>query len=148
MLRYLVFVFTLFALADGRTIILVKGCKTCKLDKKNLMGMDFSNLTFVNFNNTIQFSGYFTIQNNLDNPIDIEIQTNRCTLKQKDCQQFSKIKFENVCDKFFNSPLLGAKFVTAIKPSLKCPAMKGTYNVQNVVMELENIAKLPFSGWL
>lgn len=148
MLRYLVLAFCFSVLVNGRTIILIKSCKTCKLDKKNLMGMDFSNLTFVNFNNTIQFSGYFSVQKNLENPIDLEIETNRCTLKQKDCQKFSKIKFENVCEKFFNSPLFGGKFVSAIKPKMKCPALQGTYNVQDVVMDLENIAKLPFSGWL
>lgn len=80
--------------------------------------------------------------------INMELDITRCTMQHNLCGQFSKLKMEDICGKFWNNKVLGDHFVSAITPKLECPFKKGIYETKSVVMDLEFAAQLPFAGWL
>lgn len=138
---------TFLELISARNLITLETCHQCKSGNKNSWPIDFSTVIFSSFNNTISFNGSFSVVTNINGIINLELETTRCKMLHKQCQKFSKVKFDDICGKFFNSKVLGDRFVSAVKPKLECPFKKGVYHTENVVLDLEFAAKLPFDGW-
>lgn len=139
-------IFVLFEFGFCRNLITLETCHQCKAHKKPFT-IDFSNLTFTSLNNTIAFDGSFSVQNDIVGIINMELDITRCTIQHKQCQKFSKLKFDDICGKFINSKILGDRFVSAVTPKLSCPFKRGTYQTENVILDLEFAVKLPFDGW-
>lgn len=136
-----------FQLIFARNLITIDKCQQCS-NKKNPFKIDFSNLSFSSFNNTVSFNGTFLVLEDIHGIMNMELVSTRCTMQHKQCEKFSKLKFDDVCGNFFRNKILGDRFVSGVKPTLECPFKKGVYQTKNVVLELEFAANLPFGGWL
>uniref|UniRef100_A0A336MR02 CSON003818 protein n=1 Tax=Culicoides sonorensis TaxID=179676 RepID=A0A336MR02_CULSO len=119
-------------------------CHQCH--SKIPLPINFSNLTFSTFNNTVSFKGSFEILSDINGLINLELESTRCSVKQKQCSKFSSLKFDDICGRFFNNHILGDRFVSAVTPKLDCPFKKGVYETNNVVLNVGFTTKLPLGG--
>lgn len=76
----------------------------------------------------------------------MKITARRCNANNI-CDTFANYTFADFCQRLENPKMLGYRYLSKIKPPLKCPVKAGTYNVDAVASFLGLILDLPIEGF-
>jgi hypothetical protein len=95
----------------------------------------------------VTFDGQLLVSATVTGPLDLEIQTSRCTLEMKDCAYYDKITIPQICKKLLDQGAFWTPFLDNFQPSLTCPIKKGGYVLNNATLYLDIVSKLPIHGY-
>lgn len=102
----------------------------------------------LNFNDKITVSGVIMVSETVCGPLDLSLDSSRCTLDMKNCEKYNIINLREVCKNLFNSTLIYSNVLASITPPLKCPILPGNYTIQETELDLAILAYAPFDGYI
>lgn len=96
--------------------------------------------------NHLQFSGSLDVEREVNGPLELVIELNRCDSGMKKCEKFPTQKFSKVCHMFDDKRSVLAGIVSMMQPPLSCPLKVQHYEAPNVSMDMTTMSYLPLSG--
>lgn len=72
------------------------------------------------FESNLRLDGNLTIKKDVGGPIEIHVSVTRCGLDRSNCEDYDKIVFKNICEKFRNRTSVFAS-IDYITPKITCP---------------------------
>ena len=93
---------------------------------------------------SIQFSGGFTISQDILGDIDLVIETSRCSLDLTICEKVNPVNIKGLCDKF--KDLAFSNMFSSIRPKLECPIKAGNYTLNKATFDLKLVSIFPLAG--
>ncbi|XP_062542048.1 uncharacterized protein LOC134210041 [Armigeres subalbatus] len=97
--------------------------------------------------NTIKFYGNFTITTVIQEPLELVIIANRCTLNMKSCELFNKVTLTDLCRHINDQKGVMISFFKSIDPIFQCPIKPGLYQFKNSVVDLSFVSIFPLEGY-
>ncbi|XP_053692039.1 uncharacterized protein LOC128740520 [Sabethes cyaneus] len=92
------------------------------------------------------FKGSFVVKETIQDPLELILAANRCSLDMKNCEPFNKLTLNRICHHINGREYL-ATFLDGIQPSFRCPIKPGVYEFKNSTMGLSFISNLPIEGY-
>jgi len=78
--------------------------------------------------------------------IDFILESNRCSLDLKVCENYGIVNYKGLCQKFSDKTAIFSGFFSGFKPTLRCPVKPGNYTMDEISFDLAIIAMLPIDG--
>jgi hypothetical protein len=104
----------------------------------------FDNLVF---ESNASFSGTLTVLEKVSGPITLSLESSRCSLDMKTCEQFSVFNIRELCKKFVDINPIYTSLFGKISPPLKCPLAVGNYTLEETVIDLRLFEFMPVDGY-
>ncbi|XP_019546967.3 uncharacterized protein LOC109417327 [Aedes albopictus] len=121
---------------------------TCPVPNADKFVIQFPGpLNFTSGSNVVQFQGNFTVMETIQEPLEIILATNRCTLDMKTCELFNKLTLSDVCRYINDQKGIWASFFKSMEPDFHCPIKPGLYKFQNSVVDLSFATNFPLEGY-
>ncbi|XP_062551816.1 uncharacterized protein LOC134217074 [Armigeres subalbatus] len=122
---------------------------TCVVPYANKFVVQFPTptLNFTTSNNIIKLYGNFTVTEVIQEPLEMIVVSNRCTLDMKTCEQFNKRVLTDICHYINDGKGLWAQFFRRIEPEFNCPVEPGLYTFKNTALDLSFLTNLPLEGY-
>lgn len=98
--------------------------------------------------NAITSSGTIILSEKITGPLDLSLETSRCTSDMKTCEKYDTVNFKEVCKKMVDPSFMFSYIAANIKPSLKCPASPGNYTIPETKLNLNIISMVPLDGYI
>lgn len=70
----------------------------------------------------------------------------KCSLDLTHCDLYDTYKVINVCARLLEKNALWSKYVTSVRPPLRCPIAAGRYRIVNGTSDYTLAARLPIDG--
>ncbi|XP_021697711.1 uncharacterized protein LOC110675940 [Aedes aegypti] len=97
--------------------------------------------------NIVQFHGNFTVTETIQEPLELLIIPNRCTMDMKSCELFNKLTLTNICRYINDESGILAPFFRSIEPNIQCPIKPGFYQFKKSIIDLTFFLKFPLEGY-
>jgi hypothetical protein len=101
-----------------------------------------------NLNDKMAISGTIMVSEKIIGPIDVSLDSSRCTLDMQICAKYTTINIREVCKKIIDKNSLHSNLLANIKPPLKCPIMPGNYTIEETEFNLAFFAFAPIDGYV
>lgn len=99
------------------------------------------------FEKTLTFSAKLIVREKISGPLNLSIESSRCTLDMKSCEYFNTLLFKQICKKFDDPNPLYQKMFGKITPAIKCPIAAGNYTLQQTELDFLVYQFLPIDGY-
>lgn len=96
--------------------------------------------------NHLQFSGRVDVEREVNGPLELVIELNRCDSGMKKCEKFPTQKFTKVCHILEDKKSMFAGVLTTMQPPLRCPMKAQQHEAPNSSMDMTTLSYLPLSG--
>lgn len=96
--------------------------------------------------NHLQFSGRVDVEREVNGPLELVIELNRCDSSMKKCEKFPTQKFTKVCHLLEDKKSMFAGVVATMQPPLICPMKVQQHEAPNSSMDMTTLSYLPLSG--
>lgn len=96
--------------------------------------------------NHVQYSGYLESSREINGPLELIIETNRCDINMKRCEKFSTQKITKVCHMFEGKNNIFSSVLATMQPPVSCPIKAQRYEAINSSMDMTSLAYLPLTG--
>lgn len=121
---------------------------TCTVPYADKYAIQFpGNLNFTSNGNIIKFHGNFSVTELIQEPLEMILVSNRCTLDMKTCEQFNKVTLADICRYINDEKGRWAPFFRSTDPDFKCPIKPGVYKFQKSILDLTFFTKFPMEGY-
>ncbi|XP_019550488.3 uncharacterized protein LOC109420572 [Aedes albopictus] len=121
---------------------------TCPVQHAHKFAIQFpGQLNFTSIDNIIQFHGNFSVTEVIQEPLEMIIVSNRCTLDMKTCEQFNKVTLSDICRHINNEKGRWAPFFKSTDPDLSCPIKPGVYRFEHSILDLTFFTNFPMEGY-
>ncbi|XP_055542872.1 uncharacterized protein LOC129728453 [Wyeomyia smithii] len=97
--------------------------------------------------NKANFYGNFIIKEVIEEPIDLIIISNRCTLDMKNCEPFNKFTLPRICTYLNDEKGVFALFFNSVEPRFHCPLKPGVYEFRDSVIDLSFFTNFRLEGY-
>ncbi|XP_065088221.1 uncharacterized protein LOC135709761 [Ochlerotatus camptorhynchus] len=104
-------------------------------------------LNITTASNIVRFYGNFTVTETIQEPLELAVIPNRCTMDMKTCELFNKVTLPNVCRYINDDKGLWASFFKSMEPDLRCPIKPGVYKFENSIADLSFFVTFPLEGY-
>lgn len=100
--------------------------------------------------NKVYFSMKLNVQEEVNGPLEMILEANRCDLKKKHCGHYQDLKITQICQKFKDPFSVFSKAFAGIEPKIACPIKVANYIMTESSLDLSMITGLPIDGhvWL
>jgi hypothetical protein len=98
--------------------------------------------------NTVKYSGYFLVNEELAGDFEVVIEANRCSFDMKTCTKYTNFRIDQICEKFESKNPLYASVCATVSPPLHCPVKAGNYSMGSTVVDLSILNVLNFDGYI
>lgn len=96
--------------------------------------------------NHLQFTGGMDVEREVNGPLELVVELNRCDSGMKKCEKFPTQKFTKVCHLLEDKKSMFAGVVATMQPPLSCPMKVHHYEAPNSSMDMTTLSYLPLSG--
>ncbi|XP_021697712.1 uncharacterized protein LOC110675941 [Aedes aegypti] len=121
---------------------------TCPVPNADKFAVQFPGpMNFTSGSNVVKFYGNFTVTETIQEPLEIIIATNRCTLDMKTCELFNKLTLSDLCRYINDQKGVWASFFKSMEPDFRCPIKPGLYKFVNSVVDLSFSTNFPLEGY-
>ncbi|XP_058816251.1 uncharacterized protein LOC131679527 [Topomyia yanbarensis] len=93
------------------------------------------------------FYGNFTVKETIQEPLELVLTTNRCTLDMKTCETFNKLTLTRICSYINDDKGIFASFFKSFEPKFHCPIQPGVYFFKNSIIDLTFFTNFPLEGY-
>ncbi|XP_055600313.1 uncharacterized protein LOC129749374 [Uranotaenia lowii] len=97
--------------------------------------------------NVVQLHGNFNVTETIQEPLEMALITNRCSMDMKSCEQFNKMTVSRLCSVLSNEKNMWTSFYKSVDPDLRCPFQPGIYKFINSSSDLSFFRNFPLEGF-
>ncbi|XP_062542049.1 uncharacterized protein LOC134210042 [Armigeres subalbatus] len=97
--------------------------------------------------NMVEFLGNFTVTETIQEPLELMIIPNRCTMDMTSCELFNKLTISNLCRYINDERVFLRSFLRSIEPNIRCPIRPGFYQFRNSSIDFRFFANFPLEGY-
>jgi hypothetical protein len=94
----------------------------------------------------VNFTGHFSITENIGGDIYIVVDSSRCDLDRNNCEKLDTFTLKNVCTILLKKNGIFTEALSLIHPSLKCPFRVGNNTFDNMIFDMKVFSMVPIDG--
>lgn len=98
--------------------------------------------------NKLEISGHIYVIHDIVGDVEMNLETNKCSLDMKKCDKYSTIIIRDLCKKFKENNSLYSNVFENIHPPFQCPIKRGNYTIAESAFDMMRIAMLPLDGYV
>jgi hypothetical protein len=117
----------------------------CTKDSKVNFNFEFPDK---NLPDVITIAGNFTVLEKIHGPLDVSIESIRCTLDMNRCEKLQNRNVKQICSKLTTSGSFISKVIQNIEPPLNCPVKIGNYTINTTDVDLKFLSFMPMDGFI
>ncbi|KAG5677730.1 hypothetical protein PVAND_007461 [Polypedilum vanderplanki] len=95
---------------------------------------------------SLNFTGYFSVINDITGDIYVAIDSTRCDLERNNCDKLDTFILKNFCYILVKKNGIFTEIFSKIQPRLKCPLKIGNYSFNNAAFDTKVFSMMPIDG--